>query len=327
MSKVALAPERAVSSHLPLVTDPRLPIGWLLHHSPGGRGSIVSPTANCGRETDGHALPRLGLLIMQECASFAVGAALLGVELLAVAALVRPAPLRATSTTVPSHDAARGHDGDLVLLPLLRGLLVCGHDLLPIGRRLAELLHAMCEVAVGDVGAGPGPELAAELGLEEHLADGAGLARAVAAPAVAAASSSATAPGPAARLLARRRLLAPRPRGGVPVAVAGVVAPLAVVVLGGPDGGVPAGRRRRVGPGIRAGSVRDDVDGVGVVHPSSCRPSKLWGPNPTLRLARPLGEGGEEEPSQTTDRRRSVAGPGIETRVGLAKNFKAESST
>ena len=162
MSKVALAPERAVPSHLPLVTDPRLPIGRLRHHSPSGRGSIVSPTANRGRETDGHALPRLGLLIMQECASVAIGATLLSVELLAVAALVRPAPLRATSTTVPSHDAAGGHDGDLVLLPLLSGLLVRGHNLLPVGRRLAELLHAVREVAVGDVGAGPGPELAAD---------------------------------------------------------------------------------------------------------------------------------------------------------------------
>lgn len=45
-----------------------------------------------------------------------------------------------------------------------------GHNLLLVGLRLVELLHAMGEVAVGDVGAGPGPELATELGLEEHLA-------------------------------------------------------------------------------------------------------------------------------------------------------------
>ena len=239
MSKVALAPERAVPSHLPLVTGPRLPIGRLLHHSPGDSGRIVSPTANRGGETDGHALPRLGLLIMKECTSVAVGAALLSVELLAVAALVRPAPLRATSTTVPNHDAAGGHDGDLVLLPLLRGLLMRSNDLLPVWRRLAELLHAVREVAVGDVGAGPGSELAAELGLEEHLADGAGLACADAAPAIAASSATAPSPGPTPRLLAWRWLLAPRPRGGVTVTVAGVIAPLAVVVLGGPDGGVP----------------------------------------------------------------------------------------
>jgi hypothetical protein len=107
MSKVAFAPKWAVSSHLPLVTDPRLPVGRLLHHCSVGRGSsIVSPTTNRGRETDGHALPRLGLLIVQEGARITIGAALFSVELLAVAALVRPAPCEpppppSPATTLP----------------------------------------------------------------------------------------------------------------------------------------------------------------------------------------------------------------------------------
>jgi hypothetical protein len=283
MSKVAFAPKWAVSSHLPLVTDPCLPVGRLLHHHSVGGGSIVSPTTNGGRETDGHALPCLRLLIMQEGACVTIGAALFSVELLAVTALECPAPLRAATTAtaaVSSYNTSRCHDGDLVLLPLLRGLLVGGHDLLPVGRWLPELLHAMREVAVGDVGTGPGPELAAELGLEEHLANGARLARAATAAAIAAAA-------PAASLLARRRLLAPRPRRGVPVAVAWFGAPLAVVVLGGPDAGVGARGRRRVGPGVGARGVRDDVDGVGVVHRRRCpQRHELWGPNPTFDPAR-----------------------------------------
>ena len=303
MSKVAFAPKWTVSSHLPLVTDPGLPVGWLLHHHSIGRGSsIVSPSANRGRETDGHALPRLGLLIVQEGARVTIGAALFSVELLAVSTLVRPAPLRAAAAAaVSSDDTSRGHDGDLVLLPLLRGLLMGGHDLLPVGRWLAELLHAVRKVAVGDVGAGPGAELAAELGLEEHLPDGARFTSAAPAPAIAAAPAPTPAPGPgpAASLLAWRRLLAPRPRGRVPVAVARVCVPLAVVVLGGPDGGIPARGRRRVGPGVGTRRVRDDVDGVGVVHRRHsrwCCPQRheRWGPNPTSR-SRADAAGEEEE--------------------------------
>jgi hypothetical protein len=167
MSKVAFAPKRTVSSHLPLVTDPCLPIGRILRHRSAGRGSIVSATTNRRQETDGDALPCLGLLIVQEGACVAIGAALFSVELLAVATLVCPA----AAAIVSSDDTSGCHNGDLVLLSLLRGgILVGGHNLLPVGRRLAELLHAMGEVAIGDVGAGPGPELATELGLEEHLA-------------------------------------------------------------------------------------------------------------------------------------------------------------
>jgi hypothetical protein len=280
MGEVALASEWAIPTHLPLVTDPSLPVGRLLHLHSIGRGSIVASTTNRWREADRNALPRLGLLIMQECAGVAVGAPFLSVKLLAVSALVCPAPLR-TATPVPRHNAGRGNDGDLVLLPLLSGLLVRGDDLLPVGRRLAELLHAVSEVAVGDVGAGARTELAAELSLEEHLADGARLARAAPAPV-----STARRPAPAAVLLAWRRLLAPRPGGRVPVAVAPaagprVGVPLAVVVLGGPDGGIRARGRSCVGPGFRAGGVRDDVDGVAVVHRCPQR-SELWAPDPAL---------------------------------------------
>jgi hypothetical protein len=266
MGKMALASEWAVPSHLPLVTDPSLPVGRLLHLHSIGRGSIVASTTNRRREADRNTLPRLGLLIVQECAGISVGAPFLGVEFLAVSALVRPATLRATAP-VPGHVPGGGHDGYLVLLPLLGGLLVRRDDLLPVGRRLAELLHAVRKVAVGDVGAGPGAEFAAELGLEEHLADGARLADA----AVSAARRPPSAAAAASWLFAWRRLLAPRPRGRVPVPVApaagpGVGVPLAVVVLRGPDGGVPARGRRRVGPGVWTGGVRDDVDGVAVVH-------------------------------------------------------------
>lgn len=138
MSKVAFAPKWAVSSHLPLVTDPCLPVGRLLHHHSVGGGSIVSPTTNGGRETDGHALPCLRLLIMQEGACVTIGAALFSVELLAVVTLVCPA----AAAIVSSDDTSGCHNGDLVLLSLLRGgILVGGHNLLPVGRRLAELLH------------------------------------------------------------------------------------------------------------------------------------------------------------------------------------------
>lgn len=270
MSEVAFAAKGAVPSHLPLVTDPRLPVRRLLHRpiprrggGGGGRGGrrIVAPAtaaaADARREADRDALPGLGLLVVEERARVAVGASLVGVELLAVPPLVGP-PGAAAAAAAAARVAAGGgsrrrHDGDLVLLPRLRGLLVRRDDLLPVGRRLAELLHAVGEVAVGDVGAGPRPELAAQLRLEEHLPDRPRLARVPAAFAAAA----------AAGFLARRWLLAPGPRGA---AAAAVGVPLAVVVvLGGPYPGVPA-LRRRVRPGVGARRVRDDVDGVGVIH-------------------------------------------------------------
>jgi hypothetical protein len=68
----------------------------------------------------------------------AIGAALFSVELLAVVTLVCPA----AAAIVSSDDTSGCHNGDLVLLSLLRGgILVGGHNLLPVGRRLAELLH------------------------------------------------------------------------------------------------------------------------------------------------------------------------------------------
>jgi hypothetical protein len=97
MGEMALASEWAVPSHLPLVTDPSLPVGRLLHLHSIGRGSIVASTTNRRREADRNTLPRFGLLIVQECAGISVGAPFLGVELLAVSALVRPATLRATA--------------------------------------------------------------------------------------------------------------------------------------------------------------------------------------------------------------------------------------
>lgn len=109
MSEVAFAAKGAVPSHLPLVTDPRLPVRRLLHRpiprrggGGGGRGGrrIVAPaTADARREADRDALPGLGLLVVEERARVAVGASLVGVELLAVPPLVGPPGAAADSSS------------------------------------------------------------------------------------------------------------------------------------------------------------------------------------------------------------------------------------
>ena len=98
---------------------------------------------------------------MDESAGIPIWAPLFRVELLTPPSFIG-------SFGIPNHDR-RAHRWYLTLLSGLGALLVSCHNLLPVWRRLAELLNPMSKITVRDVWASPCTEFAAQLGLEEHF--------------------------------------------------------------------------------------------------------------------------------------------------------------
>ena len=170
---MALVSKWAAARGLPLIAYPCLPIRRFLVR-PIGAAASVPATAHRWAQAYRHALPRPGLFIVQECTTISIRTPFFCVELLAMPPLIRPLRLAAAHLRKAQYR-------NLVLLPLRRRwgkwlrlvvvVLRC-HNLLPIRRRTAELLHSVGEVAVGDIRTHAGTEFAAEFGFEEHFAHG-----------------------------------------------------------------------------------------------------------------------------------------------------------